>query len=105
MVQAPGALGVHAPVCAVTPALIGAIQPYVSENPRHRLDKLYPALRSQGLGKYRLRPGGNNKAPLAASFQIELEPVRRDTIISSRSAASPKPFGWTTAPSKMLDDL
>ena len=35
-------------------ALIGAIETYVSENPRHGFDKLYPALRPQGFGKCRL---------------------------------------------------
>jgi len=35
-------------------ALISAIEAYVSENPRHGFDKLYPALRPQGFGKCRL---------------------------------------------------
>lgn len=35
-------------------ALIGAIELYVRDNPRHGFDKLYPTLRRQGFGKSRL---------------------------------------------------
>ncbi|HEY3784770.1 MAG TPA: DDE-type integrase/transposase/recombinase [Steroidobacteraceae bacterium] len=34
--------------------VIAAIEGYVSENPRHGFDELYPAVRAQGFGKCRL---------------------------------------------------